>query len=311
MKKIIQLLIIGGCLFVGSQANAQSQSDMKINEVLSINTDGFEDDYGHRSGWVELFNSSYGYVNIAGCYLSDTKDDLKKYIIPKGDILTNIAPRQHILFWADNQPFRGTFHISFKLNENGGQVYFVASDGRTILDSIHYPALPENASFGRLDDGVGTNLDAWRIFEEPEVKNELGPTPSSNNKLLDSSKALEFLKVDKTGAIMAITAMSVVFLALIFLYIIFKYIGIYSIRSEAKRAAAVSGGKLSATTITETSGEVYAAIAISIELYRLQDEVHDIENTILTMDKVARTYSPWSSKLYGLREVPQKTVSKK
>ena len=33
---------------------------------------------------------------------------------------------------------------------------------------------------------------------------------------------------------------------------------------------------------------------------------HDRENTILTINKVRRAYSPWSSKIYNLRELPRR-----
>ena len=42
----------------GPGLNAQSQNDMRLNEFLVINTDDFEDDFGHKGAWVELFNSS-------------------------------------------------------------------------------------------------------------------------------------------------------------------------------------------------------------------------------------------------------------
>lgn len=38
----------------------------------------------------------------------------------------------------------------------------------------------------------------------------------------------------------------------------------------------------------------------------MSDDNHDVENTVLTIRKVARTYSPWSSKIYSLRDVPRK-----
>ena len=34
-------------------------------------------------------------------------------------------------------------------------------------------------------------------------------------------------------------------------------------------------------------------------------EAHDIENTIITIKKVQSTYSPWNSKLHGLRQNPK------
>ncbi len=46
------------------------------------------------------------------------------------------------------------------------------------------------------------------------------------------------------------------------------------------------------------SGEVNAAIGAAIHMY--VNESHDEENTILTIDKVSRRYSPWSSKIYSV-----------
>ncbi|MCL2683237.1 MAG: hypothetical protein FWE63_07140 [Bacteroidales bacterium] len=42
--------------------------------------------------------------------------------------------------------------------------------------------------------------------------------------------------------------------------------------------------------------EEFAAIATVIHMYH--SELHDEETTIMTINKVARAYSPWSSKLY-------------
>ncbi|HSD63250.1 MAG TPA: hypothetical protein VLB50_05600, partial [Ignavibacteriaceae bacterium] len=52
------------------------------------------------------------------------------------------------------------------------------------------------------------------------------------------------------------------------------------------------------------SGEINAAISAALYLYF--EEVHDTENTVLTIKKVQKNYSPWSSKIYGLSEYPLK-----
>jgi hypothetical protein len=71
-----------------------------------------------------------------------------------------------------------------------------------------------------------------------------------------------------------------------------------------KRAMKASGmTKEEAKGITEQSGDIYAAIALAI--YEAT-ELHDEENTILTIKNTARNYSPWSSKIYTLRELPIK-----
>jgi hypothetical protein len=48
--------------------------------------------------------------------------------------------------------------------------------------------------------------------------------------------------------------------------------------------------------------EVAAAISMALHLH-LQD-VHDYERAVVTIQKVMRPYSPWSSKIYGLRQIP-------
>ena len=74
--------------------------------------------------------------------------------------------------------------------------------------------------------------------------------------------------------------------------------------AASKRNAQKAGAPVSASAPDEVSGEVFAAI--SAALYEMSDDNHDVENTVLTIRKVARTYSPWSSKIYSLRDVPRK-----
>ncbi|NTW31262.1 MAG: hypothetical protein HGB12_01280 [Bacteroidetes bacterium] len=50
--------------------------------------------------------------------------------------------------------------------------------------------------------------------------------------------------------------------------------------------------------------EIIAVIGLALNMH-LQD-FHDYEKTVLTMQKVMRPYSPWSSKIYGLRQIPFK-----
>ena len=46
--------------------------------------------------------------------------------------------------------------------------------------------------------------------------------------------------------------------------------------------------------------------AIVAAIYEMTEDVHDIEPNVLTIDHVARRYSPWSSKIHGIRELPKK-----
>jgi Na+-transporting methylmalonyl-CoA/oxaloacetate decarboxylase gamma subunit len=130
-------------------------------------------------------------------------------------------------------------------------------------------------------------------------------TPGANN---DSSRKAssgeKFVAIDPYGIGMTMIAMFVVFSALAILYVIYKNIGRFFIRKTAAsvkdQTPAITGKQVKEE---EMSGEVNAAIAMALYLY--QSELHDEENTVLTIKKVSRNYSPWSSKIYTLRKSPR------
>ncbi|MDR0506509.1 MAG: lamin tail domain-containing protein [Dysgonamonadaceae bacterium] len=312
------IIVLSG-LLAALGLQAQLTTSLKINEILVINDDNFLDDYGNKNPWIEIYNNSPGTVNIAGCYLTDDIKIPKKYMVPKGDVLTKISPRQHILFWADSKPARGTFHLNFTLNPDSPN--FIAlfdSDGATLIDSVTVPAgqIPD-VSYGLVEDGwaqkdleqemrlnpsyKGGN-QLWIYFNENEGR---FVTPSSNNKILDTNVKIEnFKENDSIGAGMTLTAMGVVFSGLLMLFLIFKLIGNTAVVLSHRRAMKASGmTREEAKDITRQSGDIFAAIAMAI--YEAT-ELHDEENTILTIKNTARNYSPWSSKIYTLREMPRK-----
>ena len=220
-----------------------------------------------------------------------------KYPIPKGDVLTQIQPRQHTLFWADGQPGRGTFHVNFVLDPSKeNYVALYDADGKTLIDEITIPAGQlADISYGRVIDGekrLGT------------VKRKVTPSTKQLDVGLQMRKIDNFRVNDSLGIGMTITAMAVVFLGLFLLYIIFKQIGKLSIAASKRNVEKAVGSASVTADAGQESGEIFAAIATA--LYEMSDDNHDIENTVLTIRKVRRAYSPWSSKLYGLRQTPQK-----
>ncbi|GHT66905.1 hypothetical protein AGMMS50239_29160 [Bacteroidia bacterium] len=121
---------------------------------------------------------------------------------------------------------------------------------------------------------------------------------------LNPEKVENLRAQDGIGIGMTITAMAIVFTCLAMLYTAFKLIGKISVRLSHKRAMASSGlSREEAREITQQSGELFAAIAMAI--YEAT-ELHDEENTILTIKNKESVYSPWSSKIYTLRELPNK-----
>ena len=294
------LLLLIGLTSCGEQ---KSNNKLMLNEVLIDNQNNFQDDYGLHSAWIEIFNRSYGSADLAGCLLkvSSQPGDTITYFIPKGDVLTLVKPRQHALFWADGEPNRGTFHTSFKLNPETANWIGLFDSGRNIIDQIVVPAnaLGPDQSYARVRYGVA----------DCEVKggsSDKYVTPSTNNKTLNSNAKMEkFEEHDSAGIGMSISAMSVVFCGLILLFIAFKVVGKVAVNLSKRNAMKAKGiDKVEAKELSQAPGEVYAAI--SMALHEMQDEVHDVEETVLTITRVKRSYSPWSSKIYTLRENPNR-----
>lgn len=281
-----------------------SDSKVLLNEILINNETNFQDDYGIQSPWIEVFNKSFGSIDIAGYRIAffrpgiDT--DTTEYFIPKGDVLTVIKPRQHALFWADGKPNHGTFHTNFRLDTIGDIWIGLYDSGRKLLDCVYIKEnmLKADESYGRVSDA---DME-WEI-KGSGIDNYV--TPSTNNKTIGKNpKIVKFEEHDKIGIGMSIIAMSVVFAGLILLYLSFRVIGIIAVsrsKSRAMKAQGVSSD--SKKEVHQSPGEVYAAIAMAMHEFQ---NVHDVEDTVLTINKVKRAYSPWSSKIYGLRETPNR-----
>lgn len=293
-------LIAVACLNI----QAQRTRSLRINEILVVNETNFLDDYGVHNSWIEIFNSSFASVNLGGCFLTNDENNPTKYPIPKGDVLTLIKPRQHALFWADGKPNRGTFHVNFMLDPNKkNYIALYDSDGKTLIDEVTVPAGQiADHSWARREDGSAD----W--VQKGDSENSY-VTPSTNNMTLDKNEKVErFKKHDELGVGMSVTAMSVVFIALILLYLSFKLVGNTSVKMGKRNAMKVHGitdkEEARQQGFGKRSGEEFAAISMAMHEY--SEDVHDIEDMIITINKVKRTYSPWSSKIYTLRETPRK-----
>jgi Na+-transporting methylmalonyl-CoA/oxaloacetate decarboxylase gamma subunit len=284
-------------------ANRVENPRFVINEVLVINEENFVDDYGQRSGWIEIFNNTARTQDIGGYFLTNDRSNPRKYPIPRGDVLTRVSPHQHVLFWANDKAYQGTFHLSFELDPNEeNYIALYDESGEKLIDEVIIPkGQLADVSWGYEVDGQKYDNDGSHLLT---VLKKV--TPSTNNYTLDKNEKVErFREHDKFGASMTMTSMLVVFSALILLYVVFRLVGKASSRvSRKKREAALAGKPEEATSKDEITGEVLTAIFMA--LHEEQSNVHDIEHTVLTFNRVDRSYSPWSSKIYGLRELPRK-----
>lgn len=124
---------------------------------------------------------------------------------------------------------------------------------------------------------------------------------NSAGKLPDLHFSIDNITQD--SLILTVLGYSIVFLSLLFLFMTFLNITKllnYKVRKQLKES-----GKISEETEDSVmSGEVSAAISMALMIHFR--EVHDFESTVITIKKVQKPYSPWSSKIYGLRQYPGK-----
>ncbi|MBQ2514900.1 MAG: lamin tail domain-containing protein, partial [Bacteroidales bacterium] len=214
----VKYIILTACLLVLPRLlGAQNVSDLIIAEIMAQpDSTGLLDDYGRRSGWIELYNTSTGTVSYGGCFLTDDRNNLKKSLIPPTDLRTKLGPRQSVVFFASGNGHDGTFYAGFTLRP-GSTVYLVSNDGRTIVDSL---AIPAQLTAGK--SVVKKAIDLREKVFEAQADAAV-PTPGAPNKDPNSeSKAQKMSRLDPHGFILAITSISVVFFALAILWGLFN-----------------------------------------------------------------------------------------
>ena len=325
MKKILSVFTLACLLLLSGGVFAQSPVDIRINEVQVSNQTGVQDENGDRCGWVELFNTAYGMVDVAGFYLTDDKANPTKYMIPKGNTATQVPLRKYFILFADGNPSKGVFHMNFTL-DGVKNLYLYSTDGETLLDEIEIPQLGADQSFGRYIDGAGkhepvnwSKQSARKSAVDSKVAEDGGfsilnhPTPGSTNITTQvETKSEKMAKMDPWGGILAVTAMGTVFLCLIILYLIFRSIGKRAIRKqEAEKAAKNAPAPAAKAAAIPSDGtvneEIIAAIAIACHLYQngVDSGVHDVESNVLTFNQDLLRQSPWGARTLTLKQDPR------
>lgn len=300
MKKRLSLLFVAlACVAVA--VSAHNRNALRINEVM-VNNDSSSivDEYGHYSAWIELFNGNFAPLDISSVYLTNDPKEPKKYPVPLGDHRTKMGKRQMAVFFADGEHERGTFHTSFTLvpgQDNWVGIY--DADGVTLIDEVTIPAsLLPGQTYARKSDGS----QDWEVRDGSEGKYI---TPGANNIIKGTNPKIdEFAEKDARGFAMTLMAMCIVFTALLVLCLCFYAIGaIGKYMSRLNKARATGVTVKDVAVDDHDSGEEIAAIVMALNEHL---NAHDTESTILTIKKMKRAYSPWSSKIYSLRELPHK-----
>lgn len=288
LKTIVLLLLLVGV----ETAIAQKVPGLQFSEILVMNDSNCVDDYGAHSSWIEIFNPSNNFINIGGYYLTDDLNNPTKYWIPDGDRSTMMEPKSYLVFWADGKPERGIFHLSFDL-KNAKTIALFNHHGTKLVDQVVIsPPQKPDVTFGKPNNASSE----WVFLSRstPGTNNDL-----SKKNIIDSNEE----KTDYSGFKDLMKTVLVVIFVLAFIFVIFKIFGRFFVKKNIGKTSVTSEEKLKQPIEGEIPNEIISAISMALFMY--QNELHDYENAVLTMQKVSRTYSPWSSKIYTLRKLPR------
>ncbi len=156
---------------VGGPATAQTtagSATLTINEVMASNTRTVQNLQGQFADWIELVNTGSAGVDLTGLYLTDDRQNPRKWIFPAG---TALEPGKQLIVWADEDAKASSgLHANFKLSRRGESLLLVDSDSRSnaVLDAVDFPSQRDDISWGRSPDGQGP----WQPLE---------PTPGKPN----------------------------------------------------------------------------------------------------------------------------------
>ena len=167
------MLLSVAALFAPNQSDAQ----VLINELMAANQYTIYDDFSEFDDWIEFYypsGSSPVLYDLAGHYLTDTRNNLTKWMFPEDELaLTTIVAGSHLMFWVDDDTEQGADHVGFKMSGDGEKIYLVDPDGVTVMDSVWFGDQAPDVSLGRECDGC----EEWTYFNvaTPDNDNEVLP----------------------------------------------------------------------------------------------------------------------------------------
>ena len=156
MKRFsIQLLLL-----VGLSCSVWAQQ-VKFNEIQTSNSKTqIDPDFYKFKDWIELYNPGSASVNLGGYFITDDKDEPRKWQIPSGK---SIPAKGFILLYCDGEDVSGqAMHTNFRLSSEGDKLYLYSST-MLLVDTVSVGQVETDYTYGRMVDGTG----AWAALSKP------------------------------------------------------------------------------------------------------------------------------------------------
>src|SRR6478736_4000363 len=143
---------------------AWSYGALTINEFLTSNGGGLRDEDLESPGWIEIYNSGPGAMNLSGWHLTDDAGNLSKWTFPA----TNVPAGGYLVVFAsgkDRANVGWPLHANFQLSDNGEYLALVQPGGT--VEHAYAPAYPDqrqNVSYGVEIPTITTSLISSGAF---------------------------------------------------------------------------------------------------------------------------------------------------
>jgi hypothetical protein len=137
--------------YTQNQTQQPNDGNLIISEVLSANSYTKPDpDFKEYSDYIELYNGTNGNINIGDYYLSNDKDKINKWKVPKNTV---IKSKEYLLIWADKKSDGNNLHSNFKISQKGATVT-LANRAGNLIDSIEFSKQDGDISVGKLNGEI-------------------------------------------------------------------------------------------------------------------------------------------------------------
>ena len=159
-----------------------NNGNIVINELLAINDNVVQSEYGEFADWIELHNNTNSTIATNDLFITDDTINLQKWRLPN----SSLPPNGYLILWADERSNQGGLHTNFRLSNNGEQIFLSNSLGQ-IIDSITFPTQSTNVAYARIPNGTGPfvyntpsfnyNNDFVSVSETYKLKFDCYPNP--------------------------------------------------------------------------------------------------------------------------------------
>ncbi|MBL7920313.1 MAG: gliding motility-associated C-terminal domain-containing protein [Bacteroidia bacterium] len=154
-------LILGGVKQLNAQVNNSVAILLNEYSATNLNT-GIIDAFGNQSDWVELLCDHNFSVSLQSYYLSNDRNNLKKWAFPS--TFTMSAHGIRTLFLSGKNTVKnGEYHTNFTLDQCKNQWLILSTSTGVVRDSVFVQKTMAGHTRGRLDPFV-KGVGAWRLY---------------------------------------------------------------------------------------------------------------------------------------------------